>query len=380
MRRIDLTRNSPGKLVNLRRGVWAWCPEPLPPALEASWPLAHQLANAERAFGMFLGRGAHPNLLGFLRSVLPIAEVAALSRLNGQPTSFESAILSRAMDNQADARINQLVDNYQRALEQGSFQLSKGLPVNLMLTLDLHNILFGQMGAEAGNFRETQLEPFNLLGVESATHIFTPPPVDFLKPALYSLDKFFRHPPSLPDLVIATLVYYQLVALQPFEMGSGIMAGLIFSLMTSKQGGHDGALLPLTPYIERNKEKLAKAFYEIMQNGDWAGWTGLFLDMIADQSARLVDITGRLDTLHHDYSKLLVAERASNVLPQLLDELFSLPAITVNRAARVCRVTFRAAQFNVEKLVSLGILAEHTGRRRNRVYVVPQLIELYGSI
>ncbi|MBI4666670.1 MAG: Fic family protein [Nitrospinae bacterium] len=329
---------------------------------------------------MFLGRGAHPNLLGFLRSVLPIAEVAALSRLNGQPTSFESAILSRAMDNQADARINQLVDNYQRALEQGSFQLSKGLPVNLMLTLDLHNILFGQMGAEAGNFRETQLEPFNLLGVESATHIFTPPPVDFLKPALYSLDKFFRHPPSLPDLVIATLVYYQLVALQPFEMGSGIMAGLIFSLMTSKQGGHDGALLPLTPYIERNKEKLAKAFYEIMQNGDWAGWTGLFLDMIADQSARLVDITGRLDTLHHDYSKLLVAERASNVLPQLLDELFSLPAITVNRAARVCRVTFRAAQFNVEKLVSLGILAEHTGRRRNRVYVVPQLIELYGSI
>ena len=54
-------------------------------------------------------------------------------------------------------------------------------------------------------------------------------------------------------------------------------------------------------------------------------------------------------------------------------ELFLSPATTVRRAERQLGVTFAAAQKNVDRLVSLGILREVTGKERYRIYLAQEI-------
>ena len=68
--------------------------------------------------------------------------------------------------------------------------------------------------------------------------------------------------------------------------------------------------------------------------------------------------------------------RASALLLQLIDELFTYPAITNSIAAEKLSVTPRAAQLNIERLLNANILREATGKRRNRIYVASEIISI----
>jgi hypothetical protein len=70
----------------------------------------------------------------------------------------------------------------------------------------------------------------------------------------------------------------------------------------------------------------------------------------------------------------LQTTRAPALLLRLVDELFSLVAITIPKAARLLGVTFRSAQQNIEKLVKAQILREVTGKERHRIYIAPEIV------
>src|SRR5207249_2237990 len=98
-------------------------------------------------------------------------------------------------------------------------------------------------------------------------------------------------------------------------------------------------------------------------------WVDYFLEGVAEQALDAVQRAGRLRSLREKYHARLQKARASALLMKLVDALFDHPAITVPGAARLLRVTARAASLNVGKLVDAKILAEATGRARNRIFV-----------
>jgi Fic family protein len=57
------------------------------------------------------------------------------------------------------------------------------------------------------------------------------------------------------------------------------------------------------------------------------------------------------------------------LLLKLGDGLLEAPVLTIPQAAKRLRITHRAATLNVMKLVEAGVVAEVTGRGRNRVFV-----------
>ena len=63
----------------------------------------------------------------------------------------------------------------------------------------------------------------------------------------------------------------------------------------------------------------------------------------------------------------------------LVDELFKQPAMSVNTAQDVLGVSFASAQKNVMRLVKLGILREVTGRKRDRIFIAPEILQLTGA-
>ncbi len=83
--------------------------------------------------------------------------------------------------------------------------------------------------------------------------------------------------------------------------------------------------------------------------------------------------------LWQGYRAQLQSARSSALLLQLVDNLFSNPAITVAQAAKKLGVTHRSAKLNIDKLVHKNILKEATGRKRNWIFVAPEIINIIDA-
>lgn len=377
MRPSDFSENRAGDLVKTLDGHWAFVPSPLPPKLQWDQELIALLSEADRAVSRLGGVGEglrNPHLLirPFLRR-----EAVLSSRIEGTRTSlselfyFEAA--PTAKGGPPDVRE---VANYVRALEYGLERIRR-LPICLRLLRELHQkLLEGARGRDEtpGEFRRVQ----NLIGPEGATianAVYVPPPVPEMHEALDSFEKYLHAPSGLPPLIRLAAIHYQFESIHPFCDGNGRIGRLLISLQLCTERILTQPLLYLSAYFDRNRQEYYQRLLSISQRGDWAGWMRFFLTGVTEESLDVIERINRLGSLQAEYQSLLHSARSSALLLKLLDELFAHPAITARRACEVFGITHRAAQDNINRLVDKGLLVEITGRKRNRVYVAPGIIE-----
>jgi len=55
------------------------------------------------------------------------------------------------------------------------------------------------------------------------------------------------------------------------------------------------------------------------------------------------------------------------------------PAMSVGLARQLLGTSYLSAQNNVMRLVKLGVLREITGRKRNRIFIAPEILRLTGA-
>jgi len=187
--------------------------------------------------------------------------------------------------------------------------------------------------------------------LESAT--FVPPPVPEMNEALVALEKYL-HAPSLD--------------------GNGRVGRLLISLLLCEEKLLPAPLLYLSAFFERRHQEYYGHLLAVSQRGLWEAWVDFFLEGVAEQSADAVQRAGRLRKLQDEYRRRIETPRASALLGRLVDAVFDHPALTITGAARLLKVTPRAASLNVEKLVRAGILEEATGRARGRIFIARELV------
>jgi Fic family protein len=149
---------------------------------------------------------------------------------------------------------------------------------------------------------------------------------------------------------------------------------LLLTLLLCADGLLPQPLLYLSAYFERHRQEYYRLLLAVSQSGKWMEWITFFLRGVAEQSRDAMHRSNQLLDLWQEYRQRLQAARSSGLLLQLVDELFSYPAITIAQAARRLNVTARAAQLNVDKLLREQILEEVTGRQRNRIFVARGII------
>ncbi len=138
-------------------------------------------------------------------------------------------------------------------------------------------------------------------------------------------------------------------------------------------------LLYLSAYFEQHRAEYADLLLRVSQRGDWERWIEFFLKGIAEQAMDGVQRATRLMTLWQDYRKRLQTARVSILAQNLVDQLFMQPAMSVGLARQLLGTSYLSAQNNVMRLVKLGILREITGRKRNRIFIAPEILRLTGA-
>ena len=300
------------------------------------------------------------------------------SRIEGTQASLSDLLFFEASGESGDYPVDVVeVSNYVKALEYGVERLEK-LPVSLRLIREIHKQLMEGVRGEhmtPGEFRRSQ----NWIGAPGCTLMeasFVPPPEAEMKEALGQFEKYLHTPSQLPPLIRLAMLHYLFEAIHPFLDGNGRVGRLLLTLVLCADGLLPKPLLYLSAYFERHRQRYYELLLAISQRGAWSEWITFFLRGVAEQSHDAIRRSNRLIDLWQEYRQKLQSARTSSLSLRLVDDLFSYPAITVAWAAKRLKVTPRSTQLNIEKLVSHGIIREATGRRRNRIFVAPEIINI----
>jgi Fic family protein len=193
------------------------------------------------------------------------------------------------------------------------------------------------------------------------------------------LEAYLNRPSKLPPLVRLALIHYQFEAIHPFRDGNGRVGRLMITLMLCMDKILPGPLLYLSDFFERYRRDYYDLLLAVSTRGAWPEWIKFFLRGATDSARDAVTRASRLIDLREDYRRALHSTRSSALPLQLVDELFSTPALTVAQAARLLNITVTAAQNNIDKLVNAGVLREVTGQKRNRIYIADSIMHVAGD-
>jgi Fic family protein len=358
------------------RGYVAYVPDPLPPGLRWSGPLAKALSDADRAVGRLAGEGRRlPNPHVLMRPFVK-REAVLSSRIEGTRATLGEllAVEAGAAVERSPADLRE-VGNYVTALEYGVGRL-QSLPLSLRLVRELHERLMkGVRGDSAtpGQFRRSQ-NWIGRPGSTLATATYVPPPPDQLMECLGAWEKF-QHDTSLPPLVQAALSHSQFEAIHPFLDGNGRVGRLLITLFLVERDILPMPLLYLSAFFEETRAEYYERLLGVTRRGEWEAWIEYFLTGVARQASDAVSRAQRIDQLLASW-RASAGRSASKASVDMLDLLAENPFCSVTGVAKRLGVAFTTAQRAIDRLESAGILSRASGVQRNRVYCARTLLEI----
>ena len=382
---MDLDAFTSGRLGTVRKtvdGYHAFFPAPVPRELDYDATTVRKLTEATAAVHRLAGVSRLLPSTEILMGPYVRLEAVLSSRIEGTQTSVGELLLFEADDPGNAAAEGDLLEvvNYTHALDHALKALDR-LPLSLRLLRETHAILMSGVRGEAmtpGEFRRSQ----NWIGPPGSTlqtARFVPPPVEAMNDALTDLERFL-HEDELPNLVALALAHYQFEAIHPFLDGNGRIGRLLVPLVLCQRGVLERPMLYLSAYFERHRSRYYHLLFETSATGDPMPWINFFLDGVAEQSRDAEERTVTLVDLQRDIREELLAAKATNTTLRLAGSLLDRPYVTAKRVTRELEVTAPTAHKAIDTLVDQGILTEVTGRKRNRVYLSPRIMDaVYGT-
>lgn len=269
--------------------------------------------------------------------------------------------------------------NYVDALRFARNQLTSatGLPLSMRLLNETHALLMhGVRGTDKlpGEVRRSQ----NWIGgTRPGNAAFVPPPPHALADALSSFEKYIRTEDDLPPLVRIGLLHVQFETIHPYLDGNGRIGRLLVTLLLEHYRLLSAPLLYLSLFFKRHRDEYYQRLVAVRTEGDWEGWTRYFLDAVATIATEAVDSIRQLFALvNRDRTQVLAMPGTSVMALRLFEVLPLHPFITIARAMDLLATTRPTAAKAVTTLVDAGVLAESSGKKRDRLFGYTSYIDL----
>ena len=358
----------------LGESVRAFVPGPLPPVDPTLAPTCFIDLNrqAELALARLAGvSGLVPSVEWLLYSAIR-KEALLTSQIEGT-----QATLTDLFDEEAGLKVSNTDDveevtNYLRAFRwvQGQLRDPQGLPISVRLLCEAHRLLLaGARGAgkQPGELRRSQ----NWIGgTRPGNATFVPPPPQQVADLLTDLERFIHASDAdLPPLVRVALIHAQFETIHPFLDGNGRIGRLLIAALMEHWGLLREPLMYLSGYLKQHQAEYYRRLSAIRSDGDWEGWVSFFLEGVAAASAEaersIIDVASLITA---DRKRLLESPKAGPISYRLFELLPMMPRFSVEHVRQRLDTTFPTASAAVKLLEDLGVLAELTGQKKNRVY------------
>lgn len=305
-------------------------------------------------------------------------EATLSSQVEGTQATFADVLKAEAKIE--DAEIHKDVDeilNYIKAMNYGLERL-KTLPLSVRLIREIHRTLLQGVRGEhrtPGDFRVSQ----NWIGGPTIqTANFVPPPHLELTRLLGNLESFLHDSAPMPVLLKIGIAHSQFENIHPFLDGNGRLGRLLITFYLCQQGVLHKPLLYLSEFFKEHRHDYYDKLHAVHEKDDIEGWLKFFLIGIIETASSAVETSQKILKLRErDSLKVLGIGRSSRGM-LLLNSLYKHPLVRISDVERMLSVRNPNALAFVSKFVSLEILKEITGRKRNRVFAYQEYIDLFS--
>lgn len=371
-----------GHFVQQREGYRAFIPLPLPPEppCELDEEMTRLLSDADRALGRLDGVSSVLPSPDFFVAMYVRFEAVLSSQIEGTQSTLED-VINYETDHQDSPKDVEEVINYIAAMNHGLQRLREDeFPLSLRLITEIHSkLLAGTRGdhRNPGEFRRSQ-NWIGPTGCTLASATYVPPPVPEMTQALGDLEKFFHAPDNLPALIHCGLIHAQFETIHPFLDGNGRVGRLLITFLLCQRDVLRYPLLYLSHYFKLHRAEYYDRLTAIRRSGDWEGWLKFFLTGVRTVANDAVETARKIIALREETRLLVVRELGSMAgALQLLESLFTQPAITANIAKDKFDISFAQANKLLARFEELGLLVETTGHRRNRRFRFEPYLALF---
>ncbi len=355
--------------------VNAFVPHSLPPvapSLEIDGELASRVREAEQALvRLELAGEMVPSLSWFIYAFVR-KEAVLSSQIEGtQATLMDLLNYEAASDAPRPTADIEEVCNYVDALTFAREQLASpaGLPLSMRLLHDTHAILLRGVRGEHKQPGEVRRSQNWIGGSRPGNAAFVPPPPHLLPEILGAFESYIHAQDDLPAVVRAGLLHVQFETIHPYLDGNGRIGRLLVTLLLEHWQLLSRPLLYLSLFFKRHRQEYYRRLNAVRSDGDWEGWLDFFLDGVATIADEAVATARDLFSLVNADRQRVMHHPGVNLLAvQLFELLPSRPIVTLQSVVEVLGSTKPTAVRAIDALVAAGVLAETTGRQRDRIY------------
>ncbi len=308
-------------------------------------------------------------------------EAVVSSHIEGTKTNMDEALLPVEEIHPERRDDWQEVNNYIKALNNAIEEL-KSLPISSRLLKETHKILLQSVRGEhklPGEFRTSQ----NWIGGTSLHDaVFIPPSHHLVNELMSDLEKFLNNDEiNVPLLIRIAIAHYQFETIHPFLDGNGRIGRLMITLFLVSEGILDKPLLYPSLYFEKNKSLYYDNLSNVRTKNDMLQWIKYFLVGIEQSAAKAVETLSNILKLKESIEKEINSNfgRRSNSAHTLVHFLFKDPVISIDKAAKECNLSFKAANDLVALMQKFNYLKELTGQSRNRIFIFEPYLKIFDN-
>jgi Fic family protein len=308
-------------------------------------------------------------------------EAVVSSHIEGTKTNMDEALLPVEEIHPERRDDWQEVNNYIKALNNAIEEL-KSLPISSRLLKETHKILLQSVRGEhklPGEFRTSQ----NWIGGTSLHDaVFIPPSHHLVNGLMSDLEKFLNNVEiNVPLLIRIAIAHYQFETIHPFLDGNGRIGRLMITLFLVSEGILDKPLLYPSLYFEKNKSLYYDNLSNVRTKNDMLQWIKYFLVGIEQSAAKAVETLSNILKLKESIEKEINSNfgRRSNSAHTLVHFLFKDPVISIDKAAKECNLSFKAANDLVALMQKSNYLKELTKQSRNRIFIFEPYLKIFDN-
>ena len=183
----------------------------------------------------------------------------------------------------------------------------------------------------------------------------------------------FANRQDLGALAHVAVTHAQFETIHPFPDGNGRTGRVIIQRMLRRAGLTRRAILPLSAGLLADTERYFESL-DIYRTGEIEPLVSTFVDAAFSSLDNASRLAQDLATVRDSWNETVSARADSTVWP-LLNYCIGRPAITAPSVAADLGVSTVAAQNAIDRLAELGILRQNSPARRNRIWLVSEVLD-----
>ncbi|MGO4047532.1 Fic family protein [Staphylococcus pseudintermedius] len=367
----------------------------LPPqvTLENALDLYKSVAEINSLIGALNTQINHSLVSTQMIQLLTLSESVQSTRIEGTQVTFLD-IIEETPNEQKSTEVTEVL-NYKDALDYGVMQIKNGNPITTRLIHELHKILMGRntrgTTVSSGEFRKIQ----NFIGPSSNIKdaVYIPVPAHEIDDYMTNWEHYInrvKHPsfnqvlkegytlldePSDP-LIKTAIMHAQFESIHPYLDGNGRLGRILIVLNMMAESAVNAPIFFVSEELERERLRYYNLLNSVRgSHADWYKWIHFYLRACQRMILNLQTKLENIETLAKEGLKKINQAAGSKIM-DVWFYTFTTPNVTVKYAAKSLNMSENTARMHLNTLVELGMIDVDHARKRNKVYVNYDLLQI----